>query len=740
MVDGTPFGRYRLIELLGRGGMGEVWRAFDTETQRLVALKLLSAQLASDPQFEQRFRREAFAAAGLAEPHVVPIHQFGEIDGRLYVDMRLIEGRDLESILRDGPLEPDRAIWIIDQVASALHAAHRIGLVHRDVKPSNILVAEHDFAYLIDFGIARAVGETKLTGTGSVIGTWAYLAPERLTSGQADPRADIYALTCVLHECLTGSQPFPSTSLEQQIAAHVSMPPPRPSALRDTVPANLDAVIAKGMAKDPEQRYLTTRELVDAARSAITDPMIRPESVLPTEPGSPVQPNTLKASQPDATGSLRKTDETHATLVRAHEAGPRDPSNTSRWRSGPRLWALIASGIALILVISLVTVFLVSSDTKPIAADQPGEVFLQPAASSGEDPFSPNSFAAPSATPQADAGPPPAPAPPANAEPGAIPSVDGSEPGAFGGTMHQTTCDAEGLIKFLGQDSDRAQAWAGVVKITSDQIPAFIRDLTPVLLRADTRVTDHRYVDGQVAPRQAVLEQGTAVLVNKFGEPTVRCYSGNPLLAPVATPVAPRYVGPADYVAPPGATGAAPVGLTRGAAWPGFAPTTIIVIFRASAIIDVFRLWDAIARAWFWRFTGIVIADVLYAAGVVPVRPVVATPAPQGSSDGARLQGTYAEHGQTRSSAGTSTFDNVLTFSSACPSCDATLSGRGGSATFQWIGSGWQSVTTGGAICAVDTQTLTPTVVANGFVQELTYYYATCNGTVRSSTMTRTGD
>ena len=272
MVDGTPFGRYRLIELLGRGGMGEVWRAFDTETQRVVALKLLSAQLASDPQFEQRFRREAFAAAGLAEPHVVPIHQFGEIDGRLYVDMRLIEGRDLESILKDGPLEPDRAIRIIDQVASALHAAHRIGLVHRDVKPSNILIAEDDFAYLIDFGIARAVGESKLTGTGSVIGTWAYLAPERLTSGQADPRADIYALTCVLHECLTGSQPFPSNSLEQQIAAHVSMAPPRPSALRDTVPATLDTVIAKGMAKDPAERYSTTRELVNAARSAITDP------------------------------------------------------------------------------------------------------------------------------------------------------------------------------------------------------------------------------------------------------------------------------------------------------------------------------------------------------------------------------------------------------------------------------------------------------------------------------------
>jgi serine/threonine protein kinase len=140
--------------------------------------------------------------------------------------MRLIDGRDLQAILEDGPLTPGRAVGIVGQVASALHAAHRIGLVHRDVKPSNILVDEEDFAYLIDFGIARAVGESKLTATGNVIGTWAYMAPERLTSGQTDPRADIYALTCVLHECLTGSQPFPGNSVEQQITAHLTLPPP----------------------------------------------------------------------------------------------------------------------------------------------------------------------------------------------------------------------------------------------------------------------------------------------------------------------------------------------------------------------------------------------------------------------------------------------------------------------------------------------------------------------------------
>jgi serine/threonine protein kinase len=143
-VDRTPFGRYRLIELIGRGGMGEVWRAYDTTIDRVVALKLLPANFADDRVFQERFRREAKAAAGLDEPHVVPIHDLGEIDGRLYVTMRLINGRDLQAILSDGPLTPERAVRIIEQVAQAVHAAHKVGLVHRDVKPSNILLDEND--------------------------------------------------------------------------------------------------------------------------------------------------------------------------------------------------------------------------------------------------------------------------------------------------------------------------------------------------------------------------------------------------------------------------------------------------------------------------------------------------------------------------------------------------------------------------------------------------------------------
>lgn len=328
-MDGAPFGRYRLVELLGRGGMGEVWKAFDTATQRVVAVKVLPAQLASDPVFEERFRHEAFAAAGLTNPHVVPIHNFGEIEGRLYVDMRLIEGQDLEHLLGRGPLEPRRAVKIVEQIASALHAAHRIGLVHRDVKPSNILVAEDDFSYLIDFGIARAAGDTKLTATGNVVGTWPYMAPERFTSGQADSRADIYALTCVLYECLTSSRPFPGDSVEQQIAGHLTTPPPRPSISRPDVTPELDAVIAAGMAKDPDERYSTTVELARAASSALA-------TAAATQPAQPDSMSTAAGIAPSIPTSAAGTDRVgHAWApTQARPAEQQDPPSAPT-QTGP---------------------------------------------------------------------------------------------------------------------------------------------------------------------------------------------------------------------------------------------------------------------------------------------------------------------------------------------------------------------------------------------------------------------
>jgi serine/threonine protein kinase len=305
------FGPYQLLDLLGRGGMGEVYRAFDSSTNRVVALKLLPPHLASDEQFRQRFLREAQIAAGLNEAHVVPIHRYGEIDGRLYVDMRLIEGWDLSAVLAHGPMQPERALHILDQVAAALDAAHRAGLVHRDVKPSNILLTDRDFAYLIDFGIARAIDDTGLTGTGQAIGSFGYMAPERFQSGPTDSRADVYALACVLYECLTGVKVFGTGSPAQLLAAHMNSPPPRPSAAG--LPASLDGVIATGMAKDPAMRFRSPDDLAHAARHALG---YGPPTAAPTQPWQPPS-SAPPPSRPTATRRRTLLVACAATLVAA---------------------------------------------------------------------------------------------------------------------------------------------------------------------------------------------------------------------------------------------------------------------------------------------------------------------------------------------------------------------------------------------------------------------------------------
>ncbi|WP_279304390.1 protein kinase domain-containing protein [Mycobacterium ahvazicum] len=264
------FGHYELRELLGRGGMGQVFRAYDTSTDRIVALKVLPAHLADDEEFQQRFRREARIAASLNDPHMVPIHSYGEIDGRLYVDMRLIEGRDLLAYIAEngGRLSPERAVAVVEQVAAALDTAHEVGLIHRDIKPSNILVSTRDFVYLIDFGLARTAADTALTHTGHTMGTMAYMAPERFR-GMTDHRADVYALACVLYECLTGRLPYPGDTFEEQLNAHLNTPPPRASFTAPGVPPALDEVVIRGMAKDVDQRYQTSLEFAEAAKAAL---------------------------------------------------------------------------------------------------------------------------------------------------------------------------------------------------------------------------------------------------------------------------------------------------------------------------------------------------------------------------------------------------------------------------------------------------------------------------------------
>jgi len=266
---GTTFGKYKITGLLGKGGMGEVYQAYDTAKGRTVALKILSDQFSRDETFRTRFLRESRAAAILQEPHVIPIHDWGEIDGSMYIDMRLVQGQTLYDLIKLGALEPARAVSIISQIASALDAAHDERLIHRDVKPQNIIVTPADFGYLVDFGIAEAKGDTRLTMTGTHIGSFAYMAPERFLDQGVTAAVDVYALACVLYEALTARSPFLSDSMEQVIAAHISSPPPRPSVVNPHVPASLDEVIARGMAKDPDDRYGSAGALGRAAQKAL---------------------------------------------------------------------------------------------------------------------------------------------------------------------------------------------------------------------------------------------------------------------------------------------------------------------------------------------------------------------------------------------------------------------------------------------------------------------------------------
>src|SRR5262245_19097523 len=210
MQVGAEFIGYRIEELLGRGGMGVVYRAYDLRLKRTVAIKFVTPELASDNGFRERFERETELAMSLEHPNVVPIHDAGDVDGRLYLAMRLVAGTDLRKLLRDeGELEPSRVVAICSQVANALDTAHARGLVHRDVKPSNVLLDEGEHVYLADFGLTRRLEDQgALPGDGRSVGTPAYLAPEQIEGKQVDGRADVYALGCLLFECLTGSVPY----------------------------------------------------------------------------------------------------------------------------------------------------------------------------------------------------------------------------------------------------------------------------------------------------------------------------------------------------------------------------------------------------------------------------------------------------------------------------------------------------------------------------------------------------
>jgi streptogramin lyase len=259
---GSELAGYRIEALLGRGGMGVVYRAHDLALDRPVALKVLSPELAAEVSFRERFLTESRLAASIDHPNIVPVYDAGEVAGELFIAMRYVEGRDLRELLREGRLAPQRAIALCSQVADALDAAHERGLVHRDVKPSNVLLDPREHAYLADFGLTRRLADRDaFTAEARSLGTIDYVSPEQIRGDEVDGRADVYSLGCLLYECFLGEPPFRRSTDAAALFAHLEEEPP--------APPGLERVIPKALAKEPSERHGTCTELIEDAREAL---------------------------------------------------------------------------------------------------------------------------------------------------------------------------------------------------------------------------------------------------------------------------------------------------------------------------------------------------------------------------------------------------------------------------------------------------------------------------------------
>jgi hypothetical protein len=303
LADGEEFAGYRIESRLGRGGMGILYLAAEPGLERRVALKLIAPEAAADDVFARRFAGESRIAASIEHPNVVPIYAAGEEVGVPWIAMRYVAGSDLgRRLAREGRLEPAEAVALIAQVGNGLDAIHAAGLIHRDVKPANVLLSgdpgsEH--AYITDFGVARNVAtQSGLTQTGRFVGTLDYVAPEQISGASIDARVDVYALGCLLFKLLTGEVPFPREGEAARLYAHLHDPPPAPSLYAPTVPMALDDVVVRAMSKSPEDRYLSAGDLVRAAQAALSGTAVAvPERTVAT--GAAATRETPRPPEPD---------------------------------------------------------------------------------------------------------------------------------------------------------------------------------------------------------------------------------------------------------------------------------------------------------------------------------------------------------------------------------------------------------------------------------------------------------
>ncbi len=371
-------GRYRLLELLGQGGMATIYRARDAQLERDVAVKLLRPEFGQDPDFLARFRDEARAAASLSHPNIVAVFDFGEdAAGEQFIVMELVDGQDLASILREnGPLAPRQAARIAADVAKALHAAHTRGIVHRDVKPSNILISRDGRVKVADFGIARALDDAQVTLPGVTMGSVHYFAPEQARGEPATGASDVYALGIVLFEMLTGHRPFSGDGAAAVALARLTTTPPRPSALRASVPPALDSIVLRAMALNAVDRYSSAASMAGALDGFLADGGASPSAgaaavgaaTMATAAARPVvnyPPDAYARTATPAPVSMRSTPPpppgsgspaTASTPVVRYDE-PEDES------SGPWAWIAGLLGIGILILVAILMFKVISGGT-----------------------------------------------------------------------------------------------------------------------------------------------------------------------------------------------------------------------------------------------------------------------------------------------------------------------------------------------------------------------------------------
>jgi serine/threonine-protein kinase len=382
-LTGRRLGHYRIDGVLGKGGMSVMYKATDIRLGRKVALKVIAEHLTEDPEFRERFVDEARNTSAIDHANVVPLYDFGEVDGLLYIAMRLVDGSDLASLIKDGPLVPDRALALLNQVAEALDNLHERGLVHLDVKPANVLVtsrestAEH--IYVADFGLTRRGATGHRTRGGDFLGSPTYAAPEHLRGEPVDGRTDAYSLTCVLFACLSGRPPFQGP-VPEVIQGHLNRDVPALTDYVGNLPPAIDDVIRRGMSKSPTNRYASCRELIAAARKALTQPVRRPPAVpVGHRPGGPMGPQQgyrpQQATPPG--GYQRQPAGVHSSSADPVRLRPPVPAGATAFTSsdsssGARWIAPVLVGLVAIGLIVAAILFFSSSSEDPGTNDDPG--------------------------------------------------------------------------------------------------------------------------------------------------------------------------------------------------------------------------------------------------------------------------------------------------------------------------------------------------------------------------------